>query len=296
MLLTLAANSLRSRLTPKKGRATEPGQISLTDLPRYTRDQLGLFGVHLTTPLLAGADNARLDAIREAADKAPCPCLVLTEPEPLALCTVDDRVGDQAIDRMNRIILAASRLGCNSIGITIADTDNEDAQDFGIERLRRVIGSAERLEINILIAPGQGLTADPEPLTDFIKKVGGFRVGTFPDFETASKAPDPIAYLRKLVPYASAVTISTRGFTAGKKPGEWVHTPYDLLAYIKVVEAVGYQGTLAIDYRGEDDPIEGIKRTKQVLESVLSPPEEDDLDEDDLLDLPEDIEEELEGE
>ena len=236
MLLTLSANCLRSRLSPltKKGRQTGDS-LALTDLPRFTRNELGLYGLNLSTSLLAGADINKLDAIREAADKAPCPCLVLIESEPMQLCTLDEDAGNVAVDRAIRVIMAAQRLGCNSVGVAIAGQDSEDEFDFCVERLRQILTKAERLDINLLIMPRPGITDDPERVTEMIKKVGGFRVGTMPDFQTAAKAPDPLLYLRRVVPYASALTASTIEFSPAKKGGPPAHAPYDLIEFSKVI-------------------------------------------------------------
>jgi sugar phosphate isomerase/epimerase len=271
MLLTLAANALRSRLAaPRKGRAPA-GTLQVTDLPRFAREELGLYGLNLSTNLLVGADLARLDAIRDAADKASCPCLVLVESEVQPMGTTDDPTGDAAIARSARVVQAAHRLGCNSVGLPISVKDNEDEIDFCVERLRRVLQTAERLEVNVLIAPASGITAEPDRLTDLIKKVGGFRIGTFPDFEAASRAPDPHLYLRRITPYASAVTAACVNFKPGRRAGEWVHEPYDLAAFAEVVKSVGYTGTLAIDCRGDGDPVESVRRAKDLLESVVGP-------------------------
>jgi sugar phosphate isomerase/epimerase len=273
MLLTLTANALRARLAaPRKGRggsAAPENSLQVTDLPRFAREELGLFGLNLSTNLLIGADLKRIDAIRDAADKASCPCLTLVESEVQAMGTTDDAIGDAAISRAQRVVQAAHRLGCSSIGLCVSCKDNEDEIDFCIERLRRVLGIAERLEVNVLICPGPGITEDPERLTDLIKKVGGFRIGTFPDFEVASRSADPLVYLKRLTPYASAITAATIRFKAGKKPGEMTHEPYDLRAYAAVVRSVGYTGTLALDYRGDEDPVENLKRAKALLESVV---------------------------
>lgn len=272
MLLTLTANAMRSRLAPKKARGAQAGDLlALNDLPRFTRDELGLYGINLSTNLLVGADLRRLDQIRDAADKASCPCLVLTESEVQPFGTDDDALGDTSVERVKRVVQAAHRLGCNSIGLAISGGETEETYDFAIERLRGVLQIAERLEINILLRPSPGITAEPERLTDFIKKVGGFRIGTLPDYEAASKAADPTTYLRRITPYASAVTATVIRFKAGKKPGEMIHDPYDLAEFTRVVKNVGYQGTLSIDYRGDEDPVAAIKTARGMLESVVGP-------------------------
>ena len=65
MILTLSARCLRSMLLPA-GRSKK-SQLDMLDLPRFTRETLGLSGVNLSTDLLVGADRARLESIRERA-------------------------------------------------------------------------------------------------------------------------------------------------------------------------------------------------------------------------------------
>ena len=48
-------------------------------------------------------------------------------------------------DLTQRVVQAAHRLGCSSIGLGISVKDNEDEIDFCVERLRRVLQTAERL-------------------------------------------------------------------------------------------------------------------------------------------------------
>ncbi len=281
MLLTLTATSLRSMLTP--GRGAKP-VLTLPELPAFTRERLGLHGLNLGTPMLAGQGRAVLEAIRDRADKARCAVLVLIEPEPQPLGDPADRVASGSLERLGRVIEAARVLGCGSVAITPGGPDDPAHFERTAERLRRIVDRAEKLEMNLLIAPGEGLTVQPERVTDLIKKVGGFRLGTFPDFEAASRSPDPAVYLRRLTPYAAAVSASTVGFEPeGRKgkgraraPGDSEaldapvrHVPYDVGMMVDAVQAVGYDATLAVDYRGEDDPTVGVVRSRRLLERLL---------------------------
>lgn len=261
-----------------------PGALAMTDLPAYAREQLNLFGLNINTSLLAGADLPRLDRLREAADKASCPCLVLVEDATLPFADSDDEKGDAAIARMKRVVHAANRLGCNAAAVGIGGDDNPDAIEFAADRIKRVLQGAERMEVNLLLMARPGLTATPEKLTDLIKKIGGFRIGTFPDFQTASQSGDATHFLRRLTPYASAVTASSLAFKESKKPPGVAHDPYDLMEYVATIESVGYQGTLAIDFRGETDPEQGVKSTRDLLAWALGErPEEPEPE--DLLEL-----------
>lgn len=289
MLLTLAANSFRRRLTAPR---SSPDALALTDLPAYAREKLGLFGLNVNTDLLVGADFHKLDKLRDAADKASCPCLVLVESTPLAFADNDDDKGDAAIARMRRVVQAAHRLGCNSAAVGVAHTEEgPDTLEYAADRIKRVLQGAERMEVNLLLMAQPGLTGTPERLTDLIKKIGGFRIGTFPDFQAAAATPDPVHFLRRLTPYASAVTATVMSFKETKKAPGIMHEPYDLVEYVNVIESVGYQGTLAIDFRGDGDPEAAVKNARDLLSYALGEQLEATEDDDELDLGPEEDEE-----
>lgn len=274
MLLTLSANSLRSLLV--KGRAAKP-KLDLLDLPQVAREELGLHGLSLTTDLLAGAQRERFDRLRERADKAGCACLLLIESEPQPMSDPSEATGKACIDRLVKVIQAGSILGCNAVALRLTGTDNPEHLQRTVERMKKAVERAEKLEINVLIWPGPGLTAVPERVTDIIKKVGGFRVGTLPDFETAAAAPDPVAYLRRLTPYASSVLASSMSFTGPKgepAPDELGgdklrHAPYELGPLVEAILSVGYDASLSIEYRGTGDAKLGVIRTRQMVDRLL---------------------------
>lgn len=278
MLLSLSLSSVRSLLTGKSPR------LRLRDVPEFTRDVLGLNGLTLTTDLLKGSTRSDLEDLRDRADKAACSCLLLTDPDPLPFASEDFDVGTTAVDRAHRVLRAAQVLGCNSAAISVAADDNDDAFDRAIDRLREAVELAERLEVNLLIAPAAGLTAKADRVTDLIKRVGGFRVGTLPDFVTAVESGDAVTYLRRLTPYAAVVMASTLEFAP---PGEDAdddapmslddlladvvpeHTAFDLQPLVEAVVSVGFDITLSLDYRGTDDPVDGLLASRSAVEEAV---------------------------
>ena len=94
MLLTLWVNALKSRMAAPGGRG-----LTVLDIPKVARDELGLSGLVMTTELLAGADRTMLSRVHEAADKAHCPILVLSESRPLPLASRD--AAQDLRDRLN---------------------------------------------------------------------------------------------------------------------------------------------------------------------------------------------------
>lgn len=265
MLLTLHAACLKAYLKPAKPARGGKGQamMSLADLPAYTADTLGLTGLNMSTALLAGADPKALENLRESADRRSISLLLLTESEPQPLAS--DKDGDAGIERMGRVLRAARLLGCPSVAMAIKSPDDEDSLESATLRAREIVESAEKLDINVLLMPCPGLTEKPERMTEVIKRIGGFRIGTFPDFQTAAATKDGPLYIRRLAPYAQVICASTEKFSglnaealADPASPAPTHASYDLGAMVKAAHTVGYDNTLSIDYRGPASSLEDV--------------------------------------
>jgi len=255
MLQILSASSLRPLL-----RGRHPA-LALEDVPALTRDELGLSGLMLPTDLLAGAGSAELERLRRQADRSRCPILALAEPDPLKV--TDARWGSAAVDRAKRVLRAAERLGCSSAGIAVAAP--EQAADAAVEALQEVMETADGVGVNLLLRPAPGLTQTPDRMTGFIKRVGGFRIGTMPDFLDAAATGDPGHYLKRLAPYASVVIASF------EKIGPRTRRPkFDLAACVGVLGEVGYDASIAIEHRGEGDPVASVSAMRDALNTALA--------------------------
>jgi hypothetical protein len=216
MILTLSARSLRSMLSPA-GKGKKPA-LDMLDLPKFTRESLGLAGINLSTDLLAGADRARLESIRERADRASCACLLLIEPDAQNFGSMDEALVAAASLRTTKVVEAAHILGCSSIALRIKASDDDGALLRVAGALKKIVERAEKLDINLLIAPDNGLTQRPDRVTELLKKIGGFRVGTFPDFQAAAAFGDSTGYLHRLTPYATSVCASTVKLVGDAEP------------------------------------------------------------------------------
>lgn len=256
MLLILSASSFRRSLAAKGG-------MSLSDLPKVGHSDLDLRGLMTPTDLFAGADAARLDRFRETADKASCPCLFLVEPDPHPLGGSSEKKAAASRERMEKVLRAAHRLGCSAATFSISGGGDRSLQ-AAAPRLKHISAIAERLDINLLLRPCNGFTHEPEGVTELIKIVGGFRLGSMPDFEAAAESGDPTDYLRRLAPYAPVVLASSREFDADGN-----HTAYSLEQCAEALVSVGYDGAVALEYRGVGDIEEGIRKTREIIEPIL---------------------------
>ena len=261
MLLTLSSGSLRHHLSHNGS-----GGLTMLDLPSFTIKNLGLHGLNLSASTLSGWSLEDLDNLRDRADKAACPCLVLVEDRPLRFADEDPGTRQQAVERVRRLGVAANRLGCGGIALHCEAPDTPDAFDIVADEIKSLMQQVERLELNILLAPWPGLTQSSEQLTSLIKRIGGFRIGSLPSFGAAAAAGqgDPTEGLRKLAPYAGAIHATVEGFT---KKG--AHKGYDLAKCVTAIRSVGFLNTLAIEYIGDDDPVPNIEMARDVLQKAI---------------------------
>ena len=258
MILTLATRSLRTLVS-----TNGDSSMSLLDVPAYAIKQFELRGLNLPSSMLAGWSLEDLDRLRDSADKAGCPCLVLIEDQPLPFAA-KDKTERAAADRVQRLAAAANRLGCNALAVRCQAPDTDEALDQTATQLKAVMPTMERSELNLLIAPHDGLTASPQRLTDLLKRIGGFRVGSLPDFAHAAASGDLVQALRMLAPYAGAVHATVEAFN---QQGE--HTSYDLAEGVAAIQSVGFVNTLAIDYVGSGDPVANIEKARKILTDAI---------------------------
>lgn len=258
LLLTLSSSSLVGLF-----QEAEKGPDSLLEVPRFTMEHLQLRGLYLEASNLSGWSIKEIDRLRDRADKAGCPCLVLADDELLTLTPTDSESCQESIGRIERLAVAANRLGCNSIAIQCADLVDDDGVEQATSALRGLMASIERLELNLLIRPTSGLLGTPEGITDLVKRVGGFRIGVMPTYGLGKDQDQEIEQLRKLAPYAGAMLFQVQDYR-----GKTGHKGVDLISGIETLKQVGYASTVAIEYVGKN-PLKDVDKAREELQAAI---------------------------
>jgi sugar phosphate isomerase/epimerase len=259
MLLIFSAATYRASIKSSRRK------LQLGDLPKLACEEFELSGLLVTTDLLAGWDMPDLDQLRIQADKTACPCLALVEPDPHDLCVRDNEKATISIDRMQRVLIAAHRMGCSAVGFRAAGSNDSAATERLINRLKAVVSHAEKLDVNFLLAMARGPTETAEGLIDTIKRVGGFRIGALADFQDAGATDDPAETIRRLAPYGPLVIASSIEFDE-----EGNHTRYDLGSCAGALADVGYDGSIAIEYRGAKSIEQCVGWTRMAVENAMA--------------------------
>jgi sugar phosphate isomerase/epimerase len=267
IMLTLETGSLAARLAGGKN------ALERSDLPRYAIEELGLRGLSIASSILAGCGPRDLDRLRDAADRAHCPCLSMVESTPLGVDETSGCFSEAAADRLQRLAAAASRLGCSALAISVASDAKSDPDQIA-GAVRQGVQSIERHELNLLVTPSsRGLLASSEGVIDLIRRVGGFRIGCMPTFGHAVATDDGEATLRRLAPYASAMVADLDPLTASKG-GVFDQR---LSGWVRAIRTVGFASTLALSSTARDAATR-IVRARELLEPVIvaNAPEDQD--------------------
>ena len=264
ILMTLAAGSLRSLV--------DSGELPLADIPEFTMREFDLRGLNMPASMFTGRSIDDFDRLRDNADKAGCPVLILVEDQPLGMSADHPGELSAALERIQRLAVAANRLGCNSLAISCTAPAADDAMfESTVAGLKKAVGMIDDYDLNLLVAPAKGMTDDPDRLTEVIKKVGGFRIGSYPGFTHAKGTSDPRETMRKLAPYAGGIEITARA----KKGGEATLDAYEA---VESVLSVGYQNTIALGFEGKGDPVTTLRAGRRLLAESLGQLDEDELE------------------
>lgn len=258
MLLTLSASSFQGRL----GKPDAPED--LMRVPAFVRERVELHGLNVPTSMLSGWTEPEIDRLRDAADKAGCPCLLLVEDQAHAIGKKGAGASEASITRLARVLRVGHRLGCSGVVIKLSDKGDEETGERVAESLKALMAQAERAELNMLVMPSGPLTGPPEGLTGMIRKVGGFRIGSFPDFAVAAEQSDASEYLRALTPYAGDVLATIGDFDDSGHQGG-----YDFDAMFETIRAVGYDGRFSLAYEGKGDPIPALQAASERVATLI---------------------------
>ena len=275
LLVTASISPFRERIE------SSDDPLTLVDMPEFGSTELGVRGLAIETSMLAGASVATLEGLRDAGDKARCPMLLLMEDEPLKLADPDPDVRASSIERIGRLSRAASILGCAQLGVSIAGKDGEESFELAASTIREAMQRIDRFEVSLLLKSSAGLTAEPDRLTELIKKVGGFRIGSLPDFRAAHDTGDFSGALRRLAPYAGTILATVGKVNSGGKAtrSKADPTPFDVCEGLESVLAVGYQHAICLDHAGGARAVETIVDARTRIEALLAPAVEAEAEE-----------------
>lgn len=194
----------------------------------------------------------------------------------LIMCDGEGRLGDpdnarrtQAVENHYKWVEAAKSMGCHSIRVNAASSGGYNEQiKLAADGLARLSAFANEHGLNVIVENHGGLSSNGAWLAAVIKSTNLRNCGTLPDFGnfrvSGDEWYDRYKGVKELMPYAYAVSAKTHEFNdLGNE------TKTDYYKMMKIVLDAGYRGYVGIEWEGgQVDEIEGIKKTKALLEKV----------------------------
>ena len=220
------------------------GKFKLIELPRITRDELGMRVIDLMTATLASMEPAYLDRLRSEAEKAGC---VLTNlkmnQKGLEMASPDEAVRKKAMETYKSTIDAAKRLGVRWVR-PLPGSQKQDLKMLGAS-YRELMDYAGERGIGVLIENFGWMQGDPEALPAVIKETGE-ALRAQPD---TGNWTDAARYegLAKAFPFAVSCD-----FKAKEMDADGTHKAYDLKRCFDVGWQAGFRGPWCFEHFHED--------------------------------------------
>lgn len=197
----------------------------------------------------------------------------LADPDPL--------LRKRAIENHKYWMDAAKLMGAHSVRANLfGELDPVKWHEYSVYSLSELGAYGEMIGVNVLIENHGGWSSDGEKLAAVMKEVNMETAGTLPDYGNFCvkreggerwSAPCILEYdmykgTEEMMPYAKGVSAKSHDFDADGN-----ETKIDYLRMMQIVANAGYKGYIGVEYEGAlDDPKEGIKLTKALLEKSIA--------------------------
>ncbi|MCR9291439.1 MAG: sugar phosphate isomerase/epimerase [bacterium] len=173
----------------------------------------------------------------------------------------------------------AQALGCHSIRVNAASDPKlsyDQQLELAADGLRRLCEIADTYDVNVIVENHGGLSSHGRWLASVMQMVDHDRCGTLPDFGNFRRVVrgegefgelDYDRYLGtyELMPYAKGASAKSYAFD-----DEGNETTIDFRRIMSIVchPKFNFSGHVGIEYEGQSDSFEGIKKTKALLEKI----------------------------
>ncbi len=164
-------------------------------------------------------------------------------------------------------IESARFLGAPLIRVTLGGEKNDRAAyDRAINLMGSVLPVAMASGVKLAVENHGGLSGDPDALIEFVQHFHSPQLGVCLDFGNFEGDPrDLQKSLGSLAPHAIHAHAKSRAFDAN---GE--ETTIDYRMCLSALKSAGYDDAISIEYGGEGDAADGIRRTRDLIEKYWS--------------------------
>ncbi len=259
MKISLAGWSLHKKFWDKQN------PIKLTDFAFIAKNDFNINAIELNNIFFESTDKDYLDLLNKMAKKNDVIMLNIAVDNHGNLISENPKERDESIEKVRQWIEIAAQLGMTAIRANTGNgTGTEKEQiKIAVESFGKLSEIGKKHRIRILIENHGGLSANPDNIVAIMNGIGNNWIGTLPDFGNFT---DDIRYIgiEKIAPFAHSVHAKMYEFD---EIGE--DKKIDINRCIQILKKAGYDGYLGIEFEGDMDEYEGIKKSKSLIEKYI---------------------------
>lgn len=240
------------------------GQMKMIDQPAFCKE-MGIEGLELVNTFFPSPQYGYLqELLRTAGDNGVKVLLIMCDREG-DMAHPERHARMQASKNHYKWVDIAHTLGCHSIRCNSGSGQqgDQDAIQRAAESFYPLCEYGAQAGLNVLIENHGGLSSYADDLTQLMKAVGLPNFGTLPDFGNFPEGVDRYESVRKMMPYAKAVSAKCHDFD----PQSGQETQIDYQRMMNIVLNAGYSEWVGIEYEGSRlSEKEGVAACKKLLE------------------------------
>lgn len=289
-------------------RALKGGELDNLDWPAFTKENFGIEALEWVNQFFY-EEHPTLGYQPRGGDYIAQMKQRVADQGMKSLLIMCDRVGNlgdpdttkrgNAVEGHFAWLDAAKELGCHSIRVNAGSDPKlspEKQADLCMDGLRRLSEHAATLGLNVIVENHGGLSSNGAWLAGVLAGVGLDNCGALPDYgnfylvknrgnaeqyekqkelyvgdPTLTEDEFGLAYdryqgVKDLMPFAKGVSAKAHDFDEN---GNEIHTDFGKM--MEIIVDSGYEGYLGVEYEGQETgEVEGIKKTKALLEKVIA--------------------------
>lgn len=240
-----------------------PEDIPLLDFPRFVRESYGLGLVELCQMHFPTSDREYLDELRGRI--AEVGCRVVNVPIDVGnISTYDADSRRQDLANIKRWMDVAAYIGSPCVRVNSGrQPEGQEDISITIASYKELLAHAAELGIQVLLENHGGISAKPRNIYRLIEDIGSDRFRLCPDFGNFDESVRYEA-LGMMFPFAAMAHVKTWRFDdSGMAVG------YDFDRVMNIMRESNYRGPLSVEFEGEGDQYEGVRKTVALIGRYL---------------------------
>jgi len=240
------------------------GEMTMMDQPAFCKE-VGIHGLELVNTFFLSPQYRYLNDLKKAAADNEVEILLIMCDGEGDMAHPEEKERMQAAKNHHKWVDIAEVLGCHGIRCNSGSgkQGEKEAIRRAAESFTELCDYAAQAKLDVIIENHGGLSSYADELAELMGTVGKPNFGTLPDFGNFPEGVDRYEGVRKMMPYAKAVSAKCHDFD--DMTGMETKTDYDRM--MKIVLDAGFDGWVGIEYEGSRlSEKEGVLACKRLLE------------------------------